>query len=131
MQMQKYPAVVRFKLYWKWRRKESAGAADPQIVWSGKTLVRGTILRESFPSIARVSKFHLKNWQDKLKSNIASASAQVKSPAVAEYDSDSADLGNAFANMSTIQTKRNDEFGFKENVAECTTGKIVSEETTS
>ena len=30
--------------------------------------------------------------------------------------------------MSTIQTKRNDEFGFKENVAECTTGKIVSEE---
>ena len=46
------------------------------------------------------------------------ASAQVKSPAAVNDDSDSDDLANAFANMNTLQTTRNDEFGYRD----CVTG---------
>ena len=56
------------------------------------------------------------------------ASAQVTSPASAECDSDSDELAHAFDNMSTIQTK-NDEFGYKDYVAECTVDRIITEET--
>ena len=43
-------------------------------------------------------------------------SAQVKSPASGNDDSDSDDLANAFADMDIIQTTRNDEFGYKDYV---------------
>jgi hypothetical protein len=56
------------------------------------------------------------------------ATAQITSPASADSDSDTDDIAHAFTDMSTPQTQ-NDEFGFRENVAEYTVDRIVNEET--
>ena len=128
--MLKLVSIKRFKHCWNRKRKESAGAADLQIVCSNKILVTSITLRKGFSSLGKQISF--KELAGQLKDSnteLNNACAQVKSPAVISYDSDSADLENAFAEMNTLQTTRNDEFGFKENVAGFTTSIIVSKET--
>ena len=56
------------------------------------------------------------------------ATAQITIPATADSDSDSEFLANAFNDMRASQ-EANDEFGFKENVAEFTVERPVNAET--
>ena len=69
-----------------------------------------------------------KELKESKKLETQTATAQITIPATADSDSDSEYIANAFNVMRTSQAENN-EFGFRENIAECTVEKPVNAET--
>ena len=59
----------------------------------------------------------------------STASTTIRSPTVTNYDSDASLIGDDMANFNSFQSDKNEEFGFKENVADFSTKIPISKDT--